>query len=64
MSTVSAAAVTMVVLSVSGLMPAAALVGPRLLVVPLLPLAGAVLVALAATGLWPSVGVSSDGSPG
>jgi hypothetical protein len=49
MSTVPAAILTMVVLSVGGLLPATALVGPRLVVVPLLPLAGAVIAALAAT---------------
>jgi hypothetical protein len=40
----------MVVLSSAGLLPVAAVVGPRLVAVPLLPLVGAVIAALAATG--------------
>jgi hypothetical protein len=49
MSTTPAALLTAVVLSLAGLLPALALVGPRLLVVPLLPLTGAVIAALSAT---------------
>ncbi len=49
MSTGPAALVTLVVLSAAGLAPALALVGMRLVTVPLCPLAGAVITALAAT---------------
>ncbi len=49
MSTTPAALLTAAVLSVAGLMPTLSLVGPRLLVVPLLPLTGAVIAALSAT---------------
>ena len=49
MTTVSAAIVTIVVLASAGLFPAVALVGLRLITVPLVPLAGAVIAALAAT---------------
>jgi hypothetical protein len=45
-----AAIVTMAVLSCTGVLPAIALVGPRLVSVPLMPLIGAVVAALAATG--------------
>jgi hypothetical protein len=48
-STVPATVVAMVVLSLAGLLPILALVGLRWVTVPLLPLAGAVLAALAAT---------------
>ncbi len=46
MSTAAAAALTIGVLALAGLLPVLALVGARLVVVPLLPLAGAVLAAL------------------
>jgi hypothetical protein len=48
-TTVPATIVTLVVLSLAGLLPVLALVGLRVITVPLLPLAGAVLAALAAT---------------
>ncbi len=50
MSTGPAAFVTMVVLSAAGLAPVLALVGARLVAVPLFPLAGAVVAGLSATG--------------
>jgi hypothetical protein len=50
MTTTQAAIVAMVVLSFAGLLPVAALVGRRVIAVPLLPLGGAVIAALAATG--------------
>ncbi len=50
MTTVSATIVTIVVLASAGLFPAVALTGLRLITVPLVPLAGAVIAALAATG--------------
>jgi hypothetical protein len=50
MSTASGALATIVVLALAGLMPAVALAGLRLVTVPLVPLAGAVVAALAATG--------------
>ena len=49
MTTVSAAIVAMVVLSTAGLLPTVALVGMRWITFPLVPLAGAVVAALAAT---------------
>ncbi len=49
MTTVPAATVTLVVLSIAGLLPAIALVGLRWITVPLLPLTGAVVAAVAAT---------------
>src|SRR5580700_9888573 len=49
MSTVPAAIVALVVLAGAGLLPALALVGARLVLVPLLPLTGSVIAALAAT---------------
>ncbi len=49
MSTVPAATVALLALSAAGFMPATALVGRRVVVVPLLPLAGAVIAAFAAT---------------
>jgi hypothetical protein len=48
-TTVSATIVTMAVLALAGLFPAVALIGLRLITVPLLPLAGAVIAALSAT---------------
>jgi hypothetical protein len=50
MTTTPAAIVAMAVLSLAGLLPVAALVGRRVIAVPLLPLGGAVIAALAATG--------------
>src|SRR5580704_7455547 len=50
MTTTPAAIVAMVVLSAAGLLPVAALVGRRVIAVPLCPLAGSVIAALAATG--------------
>ena len=50
MTTTPAAIVAMVVLSAAGLLPAVALVGRRVISVPLCPLAGSVIAALAATG--------------
>jgi hypothetical protein len=49
MTTVSATIVAMVVLGAAGLLPALALVGLRWITFPLVPLAGAVIAALAAT---------------
>jgi hypothetical protein len=49
MTTISAAIVAMVVLSAAGLLPTVALVGMRWITFPLVPLAGAVIAALAAT---------------
>jgi MYXO-CTERM domain-containing protein len=60
-STPAAVALTLGVLALSGLLPTLALVGPRLVALPLCPLAGSVLCALAAActiglsgtlGLW------------
>jgi hypothetical protein len=50
MTTVPATVVAMVVLSAAGLLPTIALVGLRWITFPLVPLAGAVIAALAATG--------------
>jgi hypothetical protein len=50
MTTTDAAIVAMAVLSCAGFLPVVALVGPRLVAVPLLPLGGAVIAALAGTG--------------
>ncbi|HEX3841993.1 MAG TPA: hypothetical protein VHU85_14470 [Acidimicrobiales bacterium] len=50
MTTVSATVVAMVVLGAAGLLPTLALVGRRWITFPLVPLAGAVIAALAATG--------------
>lgn len=50
MTTVPAAIVALAVLAAAGLVPAAALTGPRLVSLPLLPLIGAAIAALAATG--------------
>jgi hypothetical protein len=55
MSTASAAAASIAVLSIAGLLPAIVLIGPRLVAVPLLPLIGAVIASLAAT-LYTAVG--------
>ncbi len=49
MTTVPAALAATAVLASAGLAPTAALIGPRLIVVPLMPLTGAVIAALAAT---------------
>ncbi len=49
MSTLSATVVALVVLAAAGLVPVAATVGPRWVLVPLAPLGGAVVAALAAT---------------
>jgi hypothetical protein len=51
MATAPSALVTMLVLFAAGLLPALALAGPRVVTLPLAPLAGAVLAALAATCL-------------
>jgi hypothetical protein len=48
-TTVPATVLTLVVLSLAGLLPVLALVGPRVISAPLLPLGGAVLAAMAAT---------------
>jgi hypothetical protein len=50
MSTGTAAVLTLLALSAAGLAPVLALVGARLVAIPLVPLGGAVLGALAATG--------------
>src|SRR5580704_8322236 len=55
MSTAPAAVAAIAVLSVAGLLPALVLVGPRLVIVPLLPIVGAVIASLAAT-LYTAVG--------
>ena len=51
MATALPALATMLVLSATGLLPSLALAGPRLVALPLAPLAGATLAALAATCL-------------
>ena len=56
MTTTSAALLTLGVLALAGLLPVLALVGPRLVVVPLLPLAGAVICAVAAVSSVAVVG--------
>jgi hypothetical protein len=55
MSTVPAAIAAIAVLAAAGVLPAVVLVGPRLVVVPLMPLVGAVIASMAAT-LYTAVG--------